>query len=144
MRLHSRLPRRSRRAVAMVETAMVISVALLFLFGIFEYARFVYVNQVMYNAAQAGARYAVAHTGDGTSLTQVQTVVNNSMSGIQNQVSNYQVTINYVNASTGATVSGSSWNKSASSHIRKVLNSCGLSATPGSSTSSLAIAPCRP
>ena len=110
MLLNNKLPRRKRRAVALPETALVISIALLFLFGIFEYCRFVYLQQVMFNAAQMGARYAVAHTGDGTSQAQVETVVTNAMSGLQNQVDNFAVNVNYVTASNGQTVSGSSWN----------------------------------
>lgn len=111
MRLRTRQAGQPRHAATAVETAMVISIALLFIFGICEYARFVYLNQVMYNAATTGARYAVAHTGDGTTLAQVQAVVTTSMGGLDQQVSNFTVNVNYVNDSNGQTVSGSSWNQ---------------------------------
>ncbi len=111
MRLSTQSPRQPRRAATIVESAFVLSIALLFLFGIFEYARFVYLNQVMYNAATMGARYAAAHTGDGTTTAQVKTVVTNAMSGLDQQVSNFAININYVNDSNGQTVAGSSWNQ---------------------------------
>jgi Flp pilus assembly protein TadG len=111
MRLATELPRQPRRAATLVESTFVLSIALLFLFGLFEYARFVYLNQVMYNAAQMGARYAVAHTGDGTTTAQVNTVITNAMGGLDQTVSNFQISINYVNDSNGQTVAGSSWNQ---------------------------------
>jgi Flp pilus assembly protein TadG len=111
MRLRLSQPRQPRRAATIVETALVVSVAFLFLFGICEYARFVYLNQVMFNAAQMGARYAAAHTGDGTTTAQVTAVVTNAMAGLDQQVSNFAININYVNDSNGQTVSGSTWNQ---------------------------------
>src|SRR4029079_17974059 len=53
--------RRSRCGAAAVETALVLPLALLFLFGIIEYSRFVMTLQVVTNAAREGARYAVTH-----------------------------------------------------------------------------------
>jgi Flp pilus assembly protein TadG len=51
-----------RPAATLVETAMVISIFLMVLFGIFEYGRFVMTRGLMENAAREGARWAVAHT----------------------------------------------------------------------------------
>ncbi len=55
-----------RRAAYVVEAAMVISMVVLFLFGIFEYGRYIFCMQVTENAAREGARMAIAHTHDKT------------------------------------------------------------------------------
>ena len=55
-----------RRGATAVETAAVISIALLFMFGIVEYARFVCFLQVADNAVREACRFATAHTNDGT------------------------------------------------------------------------------
>jgi Flp pilus assembly protein TadG len=101
---------RPRRAVTLVETAFVLSIALLFLFGLFEYARFVHMQQVCYNAALDGARFAAAHTGDGTTLAQVQSEVQARMASRDAQVGGYAVTVNNVTPSTGVPVPNTSWN----------------------------------
>jgi Flp pilus assembly protein TadG len=64
----------------MVETAFVIAIALLFLFGIFEYGRFLYVRHVLTNAAREGARFAVVHTYDKTT-TDIQNHVIDWLAG---------------------------------------------------------------
>ena len=50
--------RRLRSGATLVETALVLSLLLLFLFGIFEYARYLLVHQLLANAARDGVRYA--------------------------------------------------------------------------------------
>ena len=60
------LRRRRRRGATIVETALVISTCLLLVFGIYEYGRFLMVRNLMDNAVQVGARYAVVHTYDAT------------------------------------------------------------------------------
>ncbi len=57
-----RTPRRRRRGAVVVESALVLSVFLMLLFGMFEYCRFLLVLQVTNNAARSGARYAVVNT----------------------------------------------------------------------------------
>jgi Flp pilus assembly protein TadG len=52
---------RRRRGVTVVESALVMSVFLLLLFGAFEYCRFLLVLHVTNNAAREGARYAVVN-----------------------------------------------------------------------------------
>jgi Flp pilus assembly protein TadG len=49
-----------RRGAAVVETSVVLCIFLLFVFGLLEYAKFVFVYQSMQNAAREGARYAIA------------------------------------------------------------------------------------
>lgn len=62
--------RRLRSGATLVETALVLSLLLLFLFGIFEYARYLLVNQMLANAARDGARYAAANVDkSGTFVT---------------------------------------------------------------------------
>ena len=51
-----------RRAVTLVETAIVIGACLLFMFAIFEYGRVVMVRQLLANATREAARYAVWNT----------------------------------------------------------------------------------
>lgn len=60
----SRSQRRS--AATTVEFAVVASILFLFLFGIFEYARYLFVHHVTNNAAHDAARFAAAHTGGPT------------------------------------------------------------------------------
>lgn len=50
-----------RRGLTVVESALVMSVFLLLLFGMFEYCRFLMVLHVSNNAAREGARYAVVN-----------------------------------------------------------------------------------
>lgn len=53
---------RERRGGAIVETAFVLPLMLLFLFGIMEYGRYLLVLQMATNAAREACRYAVTHT----------------------------------------------------------------------------------
>jgi Flp pilus assembly protein TadG len=104
--------------------ALVLSMALLFLFGILEYGRYLMVLQTVNAAAREGVRYAVVHTGDGTTSAQVTAVVNSRMSGVDAQLQNYTVNLfcadpsGIYNSGTGTAIypptikqlSGSSWN----------------------------------
>ncbi len=53
---------KQRRGAALIEMTFVSLIFLMFLFGIVEYCRFLYVQQVIDNAAREGARYAIVHT----------------------------------------------------------------------------------
>lgn len=67
-------PRRRRRlrsGATLVETALVLSILLLFLFGIFEYSRYLLVNQLLANAARDGARYAATNVDKSNSFLTV-------------------------------------------------------------------------
>jgi Flp pilus assembly protein TadG len=70
-------PAGRRRAASLVEFAVVAPVFFLVLFGIMEYARFLFTVQMLNNAAREGARYAAVNT----------TVV--TTSDIQNYVDKY-------------------------------------------------------
>src|ERR1051325_6207840 len=110
-----RPPHARRSAATLVETSVVISIALLFIFGIFEYGRFVMTKQLLENAAREGARWASVHTYDGTTA------------GVQNAVDaklnvGRQSLVGYVKANNitvfaaddaGNAITGKNWNASA-------------------------------
>lgn len=74
----------------MVQTALVLPIVLVFLFGILEYGRFVFTLQVLTNAAREGCRYAVTHTNSvtlggttyGNATSNVTTIVSNMSAGV--------------------------------------------------------------
>ncbi len=69
-RMTARRRRRLRSGATLVETAMVLSLLMLFLFGIFEYSRYLLVSQMLANAARDGARYAATNMDkSGTFVT---------------------------------------------------------------------------
>ncbi|MFO0879459.1 MAG: TadE/TadG family type IV pilus assembly protein [Gemmataceae bacterium] len=106
MRIH----RPTRRGTTLVESALVLSIVLLFILGVFEYSRLVFIIQVAENAARDGARYAVARTGDGTNLTDVQNYVRSRMANQQNALSSLTVAVENVNPDTGAVITSTAWN----------------------------------
>jgi hypothetical protein len=59
----SRILRRGRqsRGQAIAEFALIAPIFLLLLFGIIEFGRYVYLAQILNNAAREGARYAIVH-----------------------------------------------------------------------------------
>jgi Flp pilus assembly protein TadG len=71
---------RSRRGVTIVESAVVLNLFLLLMFGIFEYGRYVMQGQLFINAAREGARYATVNANTA-STTQVQNYVKNYLVG---------------------------------------------------------------
>jgi len=99
-----------RIGAAMVEMAVVLVVFLTMFMGIIEYGRYYFLVQVANNAVRDGARYAVVHTGDGTTDTQVSNVVTTKMNGTENMLSGYAVSVQNVNTSTGAMIANSNWN----------------------------------
>lgn len=103
------LRRSSRRAASIVEAAFVLPIALLLLFGIFEYCRFVFFIQVVENATREGARYAVARTADGTTAADVTAYVTDKLAGRQSELSGLTITLANVDPATGTTISGSTW-----------------------------------
>lgn len=96
---------RRRLGATTVEVSIVISVFLLFLFGIFEYCRYLMMIQVTTNAARDGARYAVVNLGKGASFSttnyddgvtvypSIRNYVNNRMAGMNTMIDGYTVTV---------------------------------------------------
>ena len=103
--LATRLHRvRRRRGAAVVESALVLSVFLLLLFGMFEYCRFLMVLHVTNNATRDGARYAVVNVdkpsnfdttdytdAGGTTYVSIQSYTTARMGGIQQNIEDYRV-----------------------------------------------------
>lgn len=85
--------RKRRPAAAVVEMAAVVSVFLLFLFGILEYCRFIFINQLTANASREGARYAVVNTQLKTLDADVEARVKQLMGGMDGKVRNFTVQI---------------------------------------------------
>ena len=113
MRIQARI--RARKGATMVETGVVIIIALLFMFGIFEYGRFVMTRQIMENAARAGARYAAVHTYDG-SVADIQNKVDQKLSLGSKQLFGYNKTTSiqvYAADAAGNPISGTNWNDGA-------------------------------
>jgi Flp pilus assembly protein TadG len=86
--------RSSRNGATLVEVAFVFPLCLLFMFGIYEYGRFVMVRQLLDNAAREGARFAVVNTQDGKTTADVQNVVDQRLGGQGIQLDNYDKTTN--------------------------------------------------
>jgi hypothetical protein len=82
---------RERRGAVTVEAALVLPICLIFLFGIFEYGRYVMFVQILTNASREAARYAVTHvdpviiggTTYGDALSDVEAKVNRALAGHQ-------------------------------------------------------------
>ncbi len=71
-----------RRGASLVEFTLVALVFFMFLFGILEYVRFIFFQNLLNNAAREGARFAVVSTTDST-VNPVTTVQ------VQNYVDSY-------------------------------------------------------
>jgi Flp pilus assembly protein TadG len=131
----SRKNQKRRRGVATVEMAFVSIILFMFLFGLFEYCRLLFVLNVTTNAARDTARFAAVHTGggtmpgDATSYSQADLVslmntgqiggitYGTGMCGMQGNISGMTVTVFTVDpvalAQTPAVVqplAGSTWN----------------------------------
>src|SRR5947209_17897848 len=94
--------RKQRSATTLVETAIVISVCLLFLFGIVEYGRFLMIQHLINNAAREGARKAVASTNTATPTTtaDIQNTVTTALAG--QYLSNVTISVYKADPTSGA------------------------------------------
>ena len=88
-----------------VETALVLPVCLMFLLGLFDFARVIMIRQVVTNAAREGCRYAVVNT-DTATTGQVQTYVTNFLCG--QQIKSLAINVYQADPTTGANLG--SWN----------------------------------
>jgi len=71
----------------MVETAAVLVIFLMLLFGVFEYCRFLFIKQLVDNAAREGARFAVVSTAISSIVPDTTAVVNARMGGFNSPAS---------------------------------------------------------
>jgi Flp pilus assembly protein TadG len=90
-----------RRGAATVETALVLSICFVFMFGLFDFCRLLMVRQVVANAAREGARYATVST-ISVNTAAVQSVVTNFLAGQVPGGATIQVYL--ANPSTGANI----------------------------------------
>ncbi|MBX7103061.1 MAG: pilus assembly protein [Gemmataceae bacterium] len=111
MVLHPRKTGR-RRAATIVEMTFVLSIFLLFLLGILEYGRYLFFMHVAANATAQGARYAVVHTGDGTTLAQVKSQVDTILGSQKSFLTGYTVSVfpTQAGVSPPTAVAGANWN----------------------------------
>jgi Flp pilus assembly protein TadG len=104
--MFNRKQRRNRPGAVAVEAAIVLPVAFLFMFAIFDFGRAILTEQVLENATRAAARKAVVGT---TTLTtsDIQASVTNSLGALALQGMNVQ--IYQADPNTGANIG--SWTK---------------------------------
>jgi Flp pilus assembly protein TadG len=79
MKISNRRPR-GQRGATVVEFTFVAIVFFMLMMGIFEYARFLFTQQLLNNAAREGARYAVVNI-NSTNTVGVQNYVDAYLSG---------------------------------------------------------------
>lgn len=100
---------RVRKGTFVPEFTLIVVVFFMFMFGIFEYARFIFVQNVLNNAAREGARYAVVQTNTASTTT-VQNYVNTYLAGQGSSLSGFSsssnISVFQANTSTGKDNSG--------------------------------------
>jgi Flp pilus assembly protein TadG len=84
---------RRRTGATVVETAAVVVVFLLFLFGIMEYCRVIFVRQLIENASREGARYAVVNSNTSNVISNTKSRVSQVMAGMDSKVGNFTTTV---------------------------------------------------
>ena len=106
---------RQRSGAVVVEAAVVIFVAFLFLFGIFEYSRLFMTLNVVENAARAGARHACVQFTASRSAAEIAAITQevedltiDVMGGVDGQLEGIDVEILRLDPATGA--DGGPWN----------------------------------
>ena len=103
--------RARRRGMTIVESALVLVIFLMLLFGLFEYCRFLLVLHVTNNASRDGARYAVINgtrpatfdktdftDAGGTTYPSVIKYTTARMGGVDKQLQGFQVAVYPVDA----------------------------------------------
>jgi len=81
------------RGAVLVETAVIIGLVLMLVFGVFEYARLFMDWNLLNNAAREGCRYALANNTSTTITTTVQSIVTTYMAGETKDFNNFTVTV---------------------------------------------------
>jgi Flp pilus assembly protein TadG len=100
-----------RTGATAVEFAIVSVLVFGVIFGIFEYARLIFMRELAENATRDGARLAIVSTGvvpsDPTAAA-VKALVTSRMAGLQNQITGYTVNV-YASDATGNPIPGENW-----------------------------------
>jgi Flp pilus assembly protein TadG len=91
--LSRRIQNGRRRGAVTVEAAIVMSLMLSLVFGIFEFSRLLLDWNLINNAAREGCRYAIANNTNSTISTDVQTTVTSFMAGRTGDFSGFTVTV---------------------------------------------------
>ncbi|MFN6051884.1 MAG: TadE family protein [Planctomycetia bacterium] len=105
------LNQKNRRMGATAVEMAVISMVFFSLFlGVLEFGRYFFIGHVSLNATREAARYASAHTGDGTSTQTIIDMVNSQMAGQNAMLQNYLVEVLNVNPGNGQVISNTNWN----------------------------------
>jgi Flp pilus assembly protein TadG len=90
-----------RAGATLVETAIVISACLLFMFAIFEYGRYVMIRQIVENAAREGARQAVVST-NSAATADIQATVQKYLVGQGQNLNGLSIQVYKADPATGA------------------------------------------
>jgi Flp pilus assembly protein TadG len=85
--------KQNRRGAALIEMAFVVVIFLMLLFGIMEYCRFLFVRQLIVNAAQNSARYGVVNTTDTTVESDTKARATQLMAGMDGKVKSFTVQV---------------------------------------------------
>jgi Flp pilus assembly protein TadG len=99
-----KLSKSQRKGAVMVETAIVLSLFLSLIFGIFEFSRVLMVRNLLDNAAREGCRYAIANNTSTTISSDVQTVVSTFMAGGTMGLTNFTVSVTGTHQGTSTAV----------------------------------------
>jgi Flp pilus assembly protein TadG len=90
-----------RRGVTIVETSLVLGLAIMFVLALFDFGRVIMMQQLMENAVREGARQAIVNTSSMTTA-QIQATVTNYLAG--QQLSSVNITVYEANPTTGANI----------------------------------------
>lgn len=83
-----------RGGAAAVEAALVLPIALFFIFTVFQFGMLLMAWNVLNNAASIGCRYALVNNTSTTITTDVTTAVTNAMAGLNTSAfSSFSVTV---------------------------------------------------
>lgn len=88
-----RLRQDQRRGAVAVETAVLFTVMISLIFGVFEYCRLLMDWNILNNAAREGCRYALVNNTKATISADVSSTVNTYMSGETSNFTNFTVTV---------------------------------------------------
>jgi Flp pilus assembly protein TadG len=102
--MRKRIASSNRSGTTLLETAIVITGLLMFLFAIFEYGRFLMVYHLITNAAREGARLAVSgqNAAPNATTATIQNTVTSYLAG--QPLSNLNIQVYKADPSTGANI----------------------------------------
>ena len=109
------LPRsKMRPGATLIETAVVLLIAMMFTFAIYDYGRYFLLSQLVNNAAREGARLAVATTNTQNTAaiqtTVIQYLANQAVKdSAGNPFTASDVIVMQINPATGQAASDSNW-----------------------------------